>query len=139
MRDGRESWAATAVAKVIAWLGVAVVIVCVYFAVHGTEGPGLRFDLVGGVLFVGMPAIPLVLIARGRPHRPLIAVISTFLIVSAEVQVVLIFLRDTHSTAGLRFFYSMGAAWLVWGLAIWVDGISDSRRPPVPPRPDSLA
>jgi hypothetical protein len=126
----------TTLARLTAWLGIIVVLVCVFVVAFGHDGSGDSIDLFGAFLFVGMPAIPLGLIANGRLHRPFLAVISSALIVIVEVLVVVAFLRDTHSTAAVGFLYSMAAAWVIWALTVAVERAIESRNRPLPPRPD---
>jgi hypothetical protein len=58
---------------------------------------------------------------RGRPAKTHIAVISSLLIAGTTVAFVVVFLRDTHSTAALWFIESIAVTWGIWGLSAWTD------------------
>ena len=113
MADSRQD--ATSVARAVSSLGILVVVASATVVAVKT-GVSL-----GAFAIPALPAIPLVWTFRGRPAKTHIAVISSLLIAGTTVAFVVVYLRDTHSTAALWFMDSIAVTWGIWGLSAWTD------------------
>jgi hypothetical protein len=69
--------------------------------------------------FAIVHAAPFVLLAR-VPREAAVGIVAASAMLLVQTVVWIGLLRDEHSTAGLRIYYSLFGLWLIWGVAVVV-------------------